>query len=44
MEWFWCGHGFILTLSIFSLIWFIQKLATMNPYKGDNPTFADNKG
>ena len=44
MEWFWCSYGFILTLSILILIWFILRLDTMNPCKGDIPTVVDNKG
>ena len=44
MEWLWCRYGFILTLSIFIQIWFILRLATMSPCKGDTPIFVDNKG
>ena len=43
----WNGYGqeydFILTLSIFIQIWFILRLATMSPCKGDTPIFVDNK-
>ena len=44
MEWFWCRYGFILILSIFTYIWFVLRLATMSPCKGDSLTFVDNKG
>ena len=30
--------------SIFIKIWFILRLATMSPCKGDTPIFVDNKG
>ena len=43
----WNGYGveydFVLTLSIFIQIWFILRLATMSPCKGDTPIFVDNK-
>ena len=43
MEWLWFRYDFILILSIFIYIWFVLRLATMSPCKGDTPISVDNK-